>query len=45
MRSSAVPHLNFSRAKAGRELQWEPLVDMQEGVRRYIAWYKAQPAA
>lgn len=45
VRSSAVPHLNFSRARAARELQWEPLVSMEEGIRRYIAWYKAQPVA
>ncbi len=27
--------------KAKRELDWEPKVDFEEGIRRYIEWYKA----
>lgn len=42
VRSSAVPHLNFSRAKAARELGWEPKVDIQQGIRQYVAWLHAQ---
>jgi UDP-glucose 4-epimerase len=29
-----------SAAKAKRELGWEPKADFEEGVRRYIEWYK-----
>ena len=29
-----------SAGKAKRELDWEPEVDFEEGVRRYIKWYK-----
>ena len=45
VRSSAVPHLNFSRDKAEREIGWVPQVDITEGIRRYIAWYRAQTPA
>lgn len=38
VRSSAVAHLNFSRAKAAREIGWEPRLDIRAGIRRYIAW-------
>ena len=31
---------SVSFAKATRELCWEPRVDFEEGVRRYIEWYK-----
>lgn len=30
-----------SSARAKRELGWEPKVDFEEGVRRYIEWYQA----
>lgn len=30
-----------SAEKAKRELGWEPKVDFEEGVRRYIEWYRA----
>jgi len=42
VRSSAVAHLNFSRAKAAREIGWEPQVDVRAGIRRYIAWFRGQ---
>lgn len=42
VRSSAVSHLNFSRSKAAREIGWAPQVDVREGVRRYIAWFRKQ---
>lgn len=42
VRSSAVAHLNFSRDKAAKEIGWEPRIDMREGIRRYIAWFRAQ---
>jgi UDP-glucose 4-epimerase len=29
---------------AGKELGWEPKVDFQEGLKRYIAWYKEREA-
>lgn len=29
-----------SNAKALRELGWKPKVDIEEGIRRYIAWFK-----
>jgi UDP-glucose 4-epimerase len=45
VRSSAVPHLNFSRVKAERELGWVPQVSMDVGIKRYIDWYRAQPVA
>lgn len=44
VRSSAVPHLNFSRDKARREIQWEPQIDIVEGLRRYIAWFRQHAA-
>ena len=31
-----------SAVKAKRELGWEPKVDFEEGLRRYIAWYQAE---
>ncbi len=33
-----------SNEKAGRELGWQPTTDFEEGVRKYIDWYKALPA-
>lgn len=44
VRSSAVPHLNFSPDKAAREIGWKAQVNMDEGIRRYIAWYRDQSA-
>ena len=32
-----------SNDKAKKELGWEPKVDFEEGVRRYIEWYKGTP--
>jgi UDP-glucose 4-epimerase len=32
----------ISTERAKRELNWEPKVTLEEGVRRYIAWYRAQ---
>lgn len=29
-----------SNKKASRELKWEPKIDIQEGIERYIEWYK-----
>ena len=29
-----------SSDKAKKELEWEPKVDIEEGIRRYIDWYK-----
>ena len=31
---------DFSAEKAKKELGWEPKVDIEEGIRRYIEWYK-----
>ena len=33
-----------SAEKAKRELGWEPKVDFEEGVRRYIKWYRESMA-
>ena len=29
-----------SANKAKKELEWEPKIDIEEGIRRYIEWYK-----
>jgi nucleoside-diphosphate-sugar epimerase len=29
-------------SKAGKLLGWKPQVDLEEGVRRLVAWYKAE---
>jgi len=31
---------NVSSEKAYRELNWKPKIDLEEGIRRYIEWYK-----
>ena len=31
-----------SGEKAARELGWEPKVDLEEGIERYVAWYRGQ---
>jgi UDP-glucose 4-epimerase len=38
VRSAAVAHLGFSRARAEQALGWVPTVGVEEGIRRYIAW-------
>jgi UDP-glucose 4-epimerase len=45
VRSSSVAHLNFSRDKAAREIGWTPLIGVEEGIRRYIAWHRTHTAA
>ncbi len=30
-----------SADKAGRELDWKPKVDIEEGIKRYVEWYKS----
>jgi nucleoside-diphosphate-sugar epimerase len=30
-----------SNERALRELKWKPKVDLEEGVRRYVDWYKS----
>lgn len=35
----------ISSERAGRELKWKPKVSFEEGVRRYIAWYKERENA
>ena len=39
-RSGDFEGKKVSAEKAKRELGWEPKVDFEEGVRRYIEWYK-----
>lgn len=43
VRSSAVAHLNFSREKAATEIGWEPQISIQDGIKKYIAWFMDQP--
>ena len=31
-----------SAQKAARELKWEPRVDIEEEIERYVAWYRAE---
>ena len=31
--------------KARNELDWEPGIDLEEGIRRYIDWYKQEVAS
>ncbi len=42
VRSSAVARLNFSRAKATKEIGWAPKMSADAGIRRYIAWRNNQ---
>jgi len=35
-----IRHQWLSAAKARRELAWQPLFDLEEGLRRTIAWYR-----
>jgi UDP-glucose 4-epimerase len=42
VRSAAGSRLEFSREKAKREIGWEPQVNIEEGMRRLIAWQRAQ---
>ncbi len=37
-RFTATPALRFSRALASKQLGWTPEVDLEEGLRRLIAW-------
>jgi len=32
----------ISAERAARELKWEPKVDIEEGIERYVAWYRTQ---
>jgi CDP-glucose 4,6-dehydratase len=38
--SNEIPHQYLSAAKARRILGWKPLFDLEEGLRRTIAWYR-----
>ncbi|HET6346092.1 MAG TPA: NAD-dependent epimerase/dehydratase family protein, partial [Myxococcota bacterium] len=38
--SHEIPHQYLSAAKARRVLSWKPLFDLEEGLRRTIAWYR-----
>jgi CDP-glucose 4,6-dehydratase len=38
--SNEIIHQYLSAAKARRDLNWSPLFDLDEGLRRTIAWYK-----
>lgn len=40
VRSAAGTLLGFSRAKAAREIGWEPRVSIEEGMRHLIEWQK-----
>jgi len=40
-RPGDVKHSLADITKAKKELGWEPKIDLEEGLRRYIKWYKA----
>jgi UDP-glucose 4-epimerase len=42
VRSAAGKRLGFSRERAAREIGWEPQVNMEEGMRRPLAWQRTQ---
>lgn len=42
VRSSTGSRLNFSRAKIRSMLGWEPEVDIEEGLRRLVAWRESE---
>ncbi len=42
VRSAAGTRLGFSRQKAAREIGWEPRVNIEQGMRKLIAWQKSQ---
>jgi UDP-glucose 4-epimerase len=42
VRSAAGSRLGFSREKAAREIDWEPQVGIEEGMRRLIAWQRTE---
>jgi UDP-glucose 4-epimerase len=42
VRSAAGTRLGFSREKAAREIGWEPQVNIEEGMRRLLAWQRTQ---
>src|SRR5262249_11815428 len=42
VRSAAGTRRGFSRQKAAGEIGWEPRVNIEEGMRKLIAWQKSQ---
>lgn len=42
VRSAAGTRLGFSRDKAAREIGWEPQVNLEEGMKRLLAWQRTQ---
>ncbi len=38
VRASVSTHLNFSRDKAKKLLGWEPEINIEEGIKRLVAW-------
>ncbi len=38
--TNEIRHQYLSAEKARRMLDWKPLFDLDEGLRRTIAWYK-----
>ena len=41
VKSASLDHLHLSRARAEREIGWTPKVTIEDGIRRYIAWRRA----
>ncbi len=41
VKSASLDHLRLCRARAEREIGWTPNVTIEEGIRRYIAWRRA----
>lgn len=42
VRSAAGTRLGFSREKAAREIGWEPLVNLEQGMQRLLEWQRSQ---
>lgn len=44
VKSASVNHLRFSRAKAEQTIGWQPVVPIEDGIRRYVAWRRSNAA-
>jgi len=44
VRSAGGTHLGFSRDRAKAVMGWEPQCNLEQGIRRYIAWLESAQA-